>query len=82
MIGPGKLLYPHRQGVEVWRQLAALGLAVYPTAIALRVLYRLLERAGASFAARVNHLIPVFAAILGAATLDERPGLQVFRDLL
>ncbi len=49
--------------------LAALG--VFPTAIASLALYRSLTRAGATFTATCNYMIPIYAVVLGAVWLDE-----------
>lgn len=55
---------------------AMLGLALFSTALAYVVYFRLLATAGASNALLVTFLIPVSAILLGAAFLGERLGAQ------
>lgn len=52
----------------VW---AVIGLGLVPTAFATLLMYRLIHRAGPSFVAYSNYLVPVFAVLLGAAALGE-----------
>jgi drug/metabolite transporter (DMT)-like permease len=50
---------------------AVLGLGLLPTAFASVVSYWLMHRVGPSFVAYANYLVPGFALLLGAATLNE-----------
>ena len=52
--------------------LAMLALAVFGSAIALSVYYKLLERADASYVSMTTYVIPVFGVILGVLVLDEQ----------
>jgi drug/metabolite transporter (DMT)-like permease len=56
---------------------ALLVLGTFQTALASLVLYGLLARAGASFTAMCNYLIPVFAVVLGALWLGEQVTPQI-----
>lgn len=55
---------------------AALGsllvLAVFGTAVAFIVYYRLIERTSATFVSMVTYMVPVFGVILGVVVLDEQ----------
>ena len=44
---------------------------ILPTAIATRLMYRLMCRIGPSFVAYSNYLVPVYAVVLGAIVLQE-----------
>lgn len=61
-------------GADVWA--AILALAVFCTAVAYVLYFRLLERAGATNMILVTLLIPISAILLGSAFLGER--LQTF----
>lgn len=50
---------------------ATVGLGVFPTSLAVIVLFMLLDRAGARFLSFSNYLVPVVAVALGAAFLGE-----------
>lgn len=54
-------------------------LGVFSTALAAVIYFRLIERAGPTFVAQLNYLIPVWAVLLGAAVFGERPA---FTDYL
>lgn len=49
-------------------------LAVFPTALASIVYFRLLVSAGPTFASMINYLIPAFGAVVGVAWLGESIG--------
>lgn len=51
--------------------LCLLGLGIVPTAIATLLVYAIVRRAGVSFVAYSNYLVPVYALGLGAALLGE-----------
>ena len=51
---------------------ALLCLGLLSTGAATVVYYRVVARAGATFLALINYLIPVYAVLAGAVFLDER----------
>lgn len=51
--------------------LCLLGLGIVPTALATLLVYAIVRRAGASFVAYSNYLVPVYALGLGAVLLGE-----------
>lgn len=53
--------------------LAVLALGLFSTAIAAVVYFNLVKRAGASFVAQLNYLIPLWAVLIGIVFLGERP---------
>ncbi len=53
-----------------------LGLAVFGTASAFIMYYRIIERQGATAASTVTYLLPVFGAILGVVFLKETIDFQ------
>ena len=57
------------QPASVWW--SVLGLGVLPTAIATLLMYRALERVGASFVSTSNYLVPVYAVVFGWMVLGE-----------
>lgn len=57
------------QPAPVWW--AVLGLGILPTAIATLLMYRALERVGASFVSTSNYLVPLYAVLFGWAVLGE-----------
>ncbi len=62
-----------------FRSLAAVFLlGVFPTGLATVLYYELIRRAGASFYAITNYLVPVMATVVGATLGRERLGLNVF----
>jgi drug/metabolite transporter (DMT)-like permease len=60
---------------------ALVVLGIFPTAIATVLFLQLIRLAGASFAAQINYLIPVYAVIIGALFLDERLAISAFLGL-
>ena len=48
-----------------------LFLGVFPTALAMVMLYEVIRRAGPSFLSLVNYQVPVWALLFGAAFLGE-----------
>ena len=58
-------------GAAIW---AMVALAVFSTALAYLIYFRILNRAGATNALLVTFLIPVSAILLGLFLLDETPG--------
>jgi drug/metabolite transporter (DMT)-like permease len=57
---------------------AVLLLGMFPTGLATVLYYELIRRAGASFYAITNYLVPVMATVVGATLGRERLGLNVF----
>ena len=57
------------QPASVWW--AVIGLGILPTAIATLLMYRALERVGASFVSTSNYLVPVYAVVFGWLVLGE-----------
>ena len=47
-------------------------LAVFGTALAFVVYYRIIERASASYVSMVTYLVPIFGVVLGVLVLDEQ----------
>lgn len=79
---PALLFTPTRP--EAWSlasvmSIVALGFG--PTALAGVIIIVIIRRAGASFMALANYIVPVFAVIAGAALFGERLGLNVFLAL-
>lgn len=62
--------------------LCVLGLGIVPTAIATLLVYAIVRRAGVSFVAYSNYLVPVYALGLGAVVLGETLTLNVGLGLL
>jgi drug/metabolite transporter (DMT)-like permease len=60
---------------------ALIVLGIFPTAVATVLFMKLIQIAGASFAAQINYLIPVYAVIIGALFLGERLGVSAFVGL-
>lgn len=72
---PLSLLFdqPFSLAVPSWPALASLlALAVFGTALAFVVYYRLVERASATYISMVTYLVPIFGIILGVLILDEQ----------
>lgn len=64
------------------RSLAAVTLlGVFPTGLATVLYYALIRRAGASFYAMTNYLVPVAATVVGATLGEERIGLNMLAAL-
>ena len=71
------IYWPETQpSAKAWA--AAILLAVLATAIALILYFRLISRLGGQKASTVTFLIPVFAAVWGAAVLDEIPTVPMY----
>lgn len=64
-------------GVPLSGFAAVVGLGLFPTAFATLLVYRLMARAGPSFVAYSNYLVPIFAVLLGAAVLNETLGWNI-----
>lgn len=58
--------------------LSIVGLAIGPTGIAGLIIVIIIKRAGASFMALANYLVPVWAVIMGAMLFEERLPPRVF----
>ncbi len=56
--------------------LGVLGLAVFGTALAFMMSYRIIERQGATAASTVTYLLPVFGTVLGVVFLEETIDMQ------
>ena len=69
-------------GVPLQGFAAVAGLGLFPTAIATLLAYRLMARAGPSFVAYSNYLVPIFAVLLGAALLSEELHWNILAALL
>ncbi len=61
--------------------LALLGLGLLPTAAATVIWFKAVERTSPTFTALSNYLVPVFALLMGAATLGESIGRNVLAAL-
>jgi drug/metabolite transporter (DMT)-like permease len=66
-------------GVSLGSLAALVVLGIFPTAIATVLFLQLIRLAGASFAAQINYLIPVYAVIIGALFLDAAGHFGVSR---
>lgn len=73
---PWSLVMP---GLETW--LAIFGLALFSTALAYILYFRILATAGATNLLLVTFLIPVSAILLGAYFLDEQLALNDFAGM-
>lgn len=56
--------------------LGVLGLAVFGTALAFMMSYRIIEKQGATAASTVTYLLPVFGTVLGVVFLEETIDIQ------
>ena len=65
-------------GAAIW---ALVALAVFSTALAYLIYFRILARAGATNALLVTFLIPVSAILLGIVLLDETLELRQFAGM-
>lgn len=70
---------PHQWSARSLLSILALGLG--PTALAGVIIIVIIRRAGASFMALANYIVPLFAVLAGAALFGERLGLNVFAAL-
>ncbi|MGF1454634.1 MAG: DMT family transporter [Alphaproteobacteria bacterium] len=61
---------------------AVTTLGVLCSAFATLVLLRLIDRAGPSFTAQINYLIPLWATGLGIILLGENPGMEALPALI
>lgn len=55
-----------------------LGLAVFGTALAFVIYYKLIAATSATYVAAVNYVLPIFGVVLGMAILDERLNWNVY----
>lgn len=62
--------------------LSIIALGIGPTALAGVIIIVVIRRAGASFMALANYIVPLFAVMAGAVLFDERLGLNVFAALI
>ncbi len=70
---------PYSLPLPSWTALGALFcLAVFGTALAFMVYYRVLERTSATYLSMVTYLVPVFGVILGVIVLNEQPGWNAY----
>ncbi len=79
---PGLLLtpiHPENWSLASMASIAALG--VGPTALAGVIIIVIIRRAGASFMALANYIVPVFAVVAGALLFGERLGIHVYAAL-
>jgi drug/metabolite transporter (DMT)-like permease len=70
----------HAISASIWGCVVALG--VVCTAVAYLLFFRLIERAGSTYAASVTFLIPVFGVLWGAALLGEKVTLLMLTGCL
>lgn len=61
--------------------ISILALGAGPTALAGVIIIVIIRRAGASFMALANYIVPLFAVLAGALLFGERLGLNVFAAL-
>ncbi|HEV2523539.1 MAG TPA: DMT family transporter [Gammaproteobacteria bacterium] len=69
---------PMIQTASLSSWLGVLGLAVFGTALAFIMYYRIIERQGATAVSTVTYLLPVFGTILGVTFLQETLDVQFF----
>ncbi len=73
---------PSRLAAAPWTSLLALAtLGAVNTAFGYLIYFRLVERAGATFAALNNYLTPIIGLVLGALVLDEPVALSSWLGL-
>ncbi len=60
---------------------SAATMAVFHTAVATLLMFKLVARQGPSFFAQVNFLVPIFGVLWGLLILAERPGWRAFAAL-
>lgn len=59
------------QSISLSSALSILGLAVFGTASAFVIYYKLLTATSATYVAAVNYVLPIFGVVLGMIVLDE-----------
>jgi len=69
---------PMIQTASLSSWLGVLGLAVFGTAFAFIMYYRIIERQGATAVSTVTYLLPIFGATLGVGFLKETLDVQFF----
>ncbi|MEM0900029.1 MAG: DMT family transporter [Pseudomonadota bacterium] len=69
-----------RPSMEVTFALIAMG--VFPSAVGALLMFKIIERQGASFFGQINLLVPVAGVLLGAIFLGERPGISAIIALI
>ncbi len=76
VMGPVALIVdtPWRLSPDAGAVASIAALAVFPTALASIVYFRLLISAGPTFASMINYLIPAFGAVVGIVWLGESIG--------
>lgn len=62
--------------------LSIVALGIGPTALASVIIIVVIRRAGASFMALANYIVPLFAVLAGAVLFGERLGINVFAALV
>lgn len=60
---------------------AILALGLFPTALATLIFFRLIDRAGPSFASLINYLVPVFALTAGVLVMGEHASYEMLGGL-
>lgn len=73
---PWTLPMPNSHGWEAWA-----GIAVFSTALAYAIYFRILAVAGATNTMLVTFLVPISALLLGATFLGETVGLQAIEGM-
>ena len=70
---------PYRLPMPSWAAAGSLlALAVFGTAVAFILYYRLLERTSATYVSMVTYVAPVFGLALGVVVLAERPAWNAY----
>lgn len=70
---------PYRLPMPSWAAAGSLlTLAVFGTAVAFIVYYRLMERTSATYVSMVTYVVPVFGLALGIIVLAERPAWNAY----
>lgn len=64
------------QSASLTSWLGVLGLAVFGTALAFMMFYRIIERQGATATSTVTYLLPILGTILGVVFLQETINMQ------
>lgn len=64
---------PYRLALPSWQALGSLViLAIFGTALAFVIYYRVIERTSATYLSMVTYMVPVFGIILGVLVLEEK----------